>query len=169
MSGCWLTRLLNLSDRQDTSVLILTFLTTPFQEPLSLSSPKDTTDEAIRKILQSSFPKTSEKVPSRKRVSHHARQTRQTPVVAPLLPPPPPPQYPVQVLQPCVETSLSLPVVQYEVGPASHYPPQYVSTDLTAGHGQHHYDFSVSDSDRLVRALGLDFSEPTVQRELSAK
>ena len=139
------------------------------QEPLAVSRTEDTTDEAIRKILQSSFPPSSSAVPSRKRASHHARQARQT-AAAPLLPPPAPPatslppHYPVQVLQPCLETSLaSLPVVQYEVA------PHYVSSDFTVAAGQQHYDFSVSDSDRLVRALGLDFSEPAVQRELSAK
>ena len=128
---------------------------------MSVNNPKDTTDEAIRKILQSSFPKTSEKAPSRKRANHHARQARQT--SAPSLPPPPP-QYPVQVLQSCVEP---LPVIQYEVAP--HVSQHYVSSDFPSGPAHQQYDFSVSDSDRLVRALGLDFSEPTVQRELSAK
>ena len=67
-----------------------------------------------------------------------------------------------------METGLSLPCVQYEVGSASQFSAQYVNTDYSVP-AQQHYDFSVSDSDRLVRALGLDFSEPTVQRELSAK
>ena len=140
------------------------------QEPLSVSNTEDTTDEAIRKILQSSFPGNSSAGPSRKRGSHHARQARQTtaaPLLAPPPPPPPslPPHYPVQVLQPCLETSLpSLPVVQYEVA------PHYVTSDFSVAGGQQHYDFSVSDSDRLVRALGLDFSDSSpVQRELSAK
>ena len=139
------------------------------QEPLAVSSSEDTTDEAIRKILQSSFPGSSSAVPGRKRASSHQarRQTAAVPLLAP--PPPPPatlaPHYPVQVLQPCLETSLpSLPVVQYEVA------PHYVTSDFSVAAGQQqHYDFSVSDSDRLVRALGLDFSEPAVQRELSAK
>ena len=105
-----------------------------------------------------------------KRSEKYARQARQTtaaaaaPLLAPPPPPPPtlPPHYPVQVLQPCLESSL--PVVQYEVG------PHYVTSDFSVATGQQHYDFSVSDSDRLVRALGLDFSDSSpVQRELSAK
>ena len=150
-----------------------------------------TTDEAIRKILQqSSFPKSSSALPpaSNKRRAagtNHARKPpplpppapapmrshQQSPVtpLAPHTPPPTqytvvvdtlPPQY--DIYHPYPVTTQYVPVhpPQHQHHPHPPPPPEY--------HQQQQYDFSVSDSDRLVRALGLDFSEP-VQRELSAK
>ena len=90
--------------------------------------------------------------------------------------PPPSPSYTVVTSAPLYDISgypvpVGVPPPPYTPpAPQAHTP--YLTVDYQQQqHQQHHqtqYDFSVSDSDRLVRALGLDFSEP-VQRELSAK
>ena len=166
---------------------------------MSEPSKKDTTDEAIRKILQSSFPKTSgssapaqagqvkrkvaggshakscNKIPSQQQQQQQI--VKQQPLISLPIRPCPPlsqssshytvidttgaaydmPEYTLVAPPP----PLAPVPVQYTQVPL---PPQFISSEYQ--HQQ--YDFSVSDSDRLVRALGLDFSEP-VQRELSAK
>ena len=171
------------------------------------NNKKDTTDEAIRKILQqSSFPKSSSGEQQQsgpvKRKANHARNfktqpqqrvvklSRSCPVAAP--PPqqsPPPPTQQQQHSQPgytVLETTLPLSSAHYDmvstyqvISPTpilSSQTVQYHTTQTASQYSEFHhqqpqqqqYDFSVSDSDRLVRALGLDFAEP-VQRELSAK
>ena len=176
------------------------------------NNKKDTTDEAIRKILQqSSFPKSSSGEQQQsgpvKRKANHARNfktqpqqkvvklSRSCPVAAPPAhqSPPPAPQQQQQQQQQhsqpgytVLETTLPLSSAHYDmvstyqvISPTpilSSQTVQYHTTQTTSQYSEFHhqqpqqqqYDFSVSDSDRLVRALGLDFAEP-VQRELSAK
>ena len=168
---------------------------------MSESSKKDTTDEAIRKILQSSFPKNNTSsdpapAPTKRKVSSHAKscnkplqqQQQRIKLSRECHAPPPPQQQQQPQQQQYTVVEASIPVVAgYDMSGYSVVTPHmaqvtqpdpYTSTvqypDYTQHHQQQqqqqqqHYDFSVSDSDRLVRALGIDFSEP-VQRELSAK
>ena len=152
------------------------------QESLSENSRKDSSDEAIRKILQSSFPKSSASVPVKKRAAAKRHQPPASAASSVTQPPvrmvqvAPPPSYTVVTTAPLYDISgypvpVGVPPPPYTPpAPQAHTP--YLTVDYQQQqHQQHHqtqYDFSVSDSDRLVRALGLDFSEP-VQRELSAK
>ena len=166
---------------------------------MSEPSKKDTTDEAIRKILQSSFPKTSGSsapVPTSKRKvtgGSHAKtcnkippqqqQQQQQIVKQPTalisLPTRPcPPMSHLSSQYTVIDTTAAYDMSEYTVvtpapPPLAPIPVQYGQVPIPAGfispeYQHQQYDFSVSDSDRLVRALGLDFSEP-VQRELSAK
>ena len=133
----------------------------PLQEPPPAPGPpgpRTTADDAIRKILQSSYPGPGpggEKTPASRRRAAAPAPVQAVPVAPAAVRAVPTPS----------------PACQYsEVYPGTvQYPAQYTAPLPVSDFSLSQFDYSVSDSDRLVRALGLDFSEPGVQRELSAK
>ena len=133
----------------------------PLQDPPPAPGPpgpRTTADDAIRKILQSSYPGSGpagEKTPASRRRAAAPAPVQAVPVAPAAVRAVPAPS----------------PACQYsEVYPGTvQYPAQYTASLPVSDFSLSQFDYSVSDSDRLVRALGLDFSEPGLQRELSAK